>query len=175
MQRHLLTLAIFLVALAAGFWIALNAIPGVIMNKAMTRIAAATGGAGEVRHAPRLREDNQTIVRASPDILYSVCVFDLSEGDYRIAAPWPADGNYASVSFYDARTNNFAVISDRDATGPGTEVTLARDSNVAGADTIVAPADRGLALYRRVIDADTDLAAADAERRGFTCSRLSGQ
>lgn len=175
MRRLILPSGVFVVALAAGFWITLNAIPGVIMSKAMTRIAAATGDAGTPRHAPRLREDNQTIVRASPDILYSVCIVDLSQGPRRITAPWPADGNYASVSFYDARTNNFAVVSDRDAGTRETAITLTRDAGTTAPDSIVAPTDRSLVLYRRVIDAETDMAAAETGRRGFTCARLSGQ
>lgn len=176
-MRWLLPFGLFVVAAIAGFWLALNAIPGVIMGKAMDRIGALGSETGDVRHAPRLREDNQTIVRASPDMLYSICVYDVSEQPVAIEAPWPADGNYASVSFYDARTNNFAVFSDRDgdASPVGIMLTgsaLERDTR-AGAHTIVAPTSGGLILYRRVIDADTDMTTAEAERRGFTCARMS--
>ena len=76
-MRWLLPLGLFAIASIAGFWLALDAIPGVIMGKAMDRIGALGSEAGDVRHAPRLREDNQTIVRASPDILYSVCVYEI--------------------------------------------------------------------------------------------------
>jgi uncharacterized membrane protein len=167
-MRWLVPIVIFLIAFAASGWVTLNAIPGFIMDKAMTRISASGGGQGEVRHAPRLTEGNQTIVRASPDILYSVCVYDLSDGDRRITAHWPADSLYASVSLYDANTNNFAVISDRD----GDAVDL-RLTDEAGNDAIVSPTARGLILYRRVIDSETDLAAADAARRSFTCTRVT--
>lgn len=178
-MRWLLPLCLFVVAAIAGFWLALNAIPGVIMGKAMDRIGALGSEAGNVRHAPRLREDNQTIVRASPDMLYSVCVYDVSEEPVAVEAPWPADGNYASVSFYDARTNNFAVFSDRDGDASPVRIVLTGDAlerdAPAGARTIVAPSARGLILYRRVIDADTDMATAETERRGFTCARLSDE
>ena len=178
-MRWLLPLGLFAIASIAGFWLALNAIPGVIMGKAMDRIGALGSEAGDVRHAPRLREDNQTIVRASPDILYSVCVYDVSDGPVVVEAPWPADGNYTSVSFYDARTNNFAVFSDRDGDASPVGIVLTGDAlerdAPAGAHTIVAPTSRGLILYRRIIDADTDMTAAETERRGFTCSRLSDE
>ena len=170
-MRWLVPLAVFLIAFAASGWVTLNAIPGVIMDKAMTRIAQLGGGQGEARHAPRLTEDNQTIVRASPDILYSVCIYDLEDGDHRISAPWPADGNYASVSLYDANTNNFAVVSDRD--GAPVDLRLTDEAGSAGDDALVSPTRRGLILYRRVIDAETDLAAAEAERRSFTCERVT--
>lgn len=187
-MRWLLPLGLFVIAAIAGFWLALNAIPGVIMGKAMDRIGALGGEAGDVRHAPRLREDNQTIVRASPDILYSVCVYDVSDRPVIVEAPWPADGNYTSVSFYDARTNNFAVFSDRDA-GTAISSRILLQSDGSGAATpvtirsydadqdrlVLAPTSRGLILYRRVIDADTDMTAAETERRGFTCARLSDE
>lgn len=176
MSRTLLPLALFLASALAGGWITLTAIPGVIMNKAMERIEASAAASDGVRHAPRLREDNQTIVRASPDILYSVCAFDLTEGDLGLTVPWPQDGHYASISFYDARTNNFAVISDREADTPLSRITLVpAGEGLDDPSRIEAPTDRGLALYRRVIDADTDLDAANAERQAFTCTRLSDQ
>ncbi|WP_203290818.1 DUF1254 domain-containing protein [Maricaulis parjimensis] len=172
MMRLLVPLGLFLASFLAAGLFTLNAVPAVIMGKAMERIEAAGAASGGVRHAPRLREDNQTIVRASPDILYSVCAYDLSEGDLELSIPWPADGNYASISFYDARTNNFAVISDREAEGEAMHLILSSDPN---ASALHAPTERGLALYRRVINAETDLEAADADRRGFTCTSLSDQ
>ncbi|MCR9266447.1 MAG: DUF1254 domain-containing protein [Alphaproteobacteria bacterium] len=175
MTRWLVPLALFLAAALAAFWFTLNAVPGMIMGKAMDRISSTAAASGGVLYAPRLREDNQTIVRASPDILYSVCAFDLAAGDLDITVPWPTDGNYASVSFYDARTNNCAVISDREAEGALTQLRLSLHSPGDGpGTTIQAPTPQGLALYRRVIDAETDLDAADAERRAFTCTPLSG-
>jgi uncharacterized membrane protein len=177
-MRWLLPLSVFLAAFAASGWVTLNAIPGVIMARAMDRIAGLGAGTGDVRHAPRLREDDQTIVRASPDILYSVCVYDLADGPRRVTAPWPADGSYASVSFYDASTNNFAVTSDRDwgVSSVTIDLVAADEGGAGGADlTIASPTARGLILYRRVIDSGTDLEAADAERRDFTCARLSAR
>ena len=172
MNRLLVPLALFMASALAAGWFTLNAVPGFIMGKAMERIEASAAASDGVRHAPRLREDNQTIVRASPDILYSVCAYDLSEGDLALTVPWPADGNYASISFYDARTNNFAVISDREAEGEAMHLVLSSDPYESA---LHAPTDRGLALYRRVIDAETDLQAADTERRSFTCTSLSDQ
>ena len=179
-MRWLIPLLVFAAGLVLGGWAALNAVPGAIMNKAMTRIAANTGNDGRAHHAPRLREDNQTIVRASPDILYSVCIFDVSERPLAIEAPWPSDGHYASVSFYDARTNNFAVMSDRDAGGAASSRILLQSDGEAGSNaaydrTILAPTTTGLVLYRRVIDAETDMDTVQAERRGFTCTELSDQ
>lgn len=180
MIRRSLPFLPFVLGLAVGLGITLTVMPGVIMSRAMDRIEAFDDETVSVRHAAPVTAENQTIVRASPDILYSVCLFDLSDGPLRIDAPWPADGNYASVSFYDANTNNFAVASDRDSETGSTSMALGKWNDRAtapdlrqGADLQVnAPTRTGLILYRRVIDANTDLAAAEAERQAFTCARM---
>ncbi|WP_297736268.1 DUF1254 domain-containing protein [uncultured Maricaulis sp.] len=179
MTRRGLPFLPFVLGLAIGAGITLTVMPGLIMSRAMDRIETLGGEAGRVRHAPPVTADNQTIVRASPDILYSVCLYDLNDGPLRIEAPWPADGNYASVSFYDSNTNNFAAISDRDAGSATTSIRLfARSASNVPEETdrsFEAPTQTGLILYRRVIDANTDIAAAEAERQAFTCSRMSEQ
>ena len=176
MKRGALPFLPYAVGLMIGFAITLDRLPGIILARAMDRIESVGAEAETVRHAPRVTSDNQTIVRASPDILYSVCVYDLTDGPVRIAVPWPADGSYASVSFYDANTNNFAVASDRDVDTATTSIILAspRESDLPGeADRQVsAPTGTGLILYRRVIDAQTDLDAVEIERQGFTCTGL---
>lgn len=183
MTRRGLPFLPFVLGLAIGAGTTLTVMPGLIMSRAMDRIEALGGATGLVRHAPPVTAENQTIVRASPDILYSVCLYDLSDGPLRIDAPWPDDGNYASVSFYDANTNNFAAVSDRDVGSGSTSIVLAqwndwltipdvrRDADLQ----FNAPTLTGLVLYRRVIDANTDLAAAEAERQGFTCAQMSYQ
>ncbi len=178
MTRRSLPFLPFVLGLAIGLAVTLTVMPGLIMSRAMDRIEALGGETGSVRHAPQVTAENQTIVRASPDILYSVCLYNLSDGPLRIDAPWPADGNYASVSFYDSNTNNFAAMSDRDVRTQSTSVLLTPRPVSENADFVAerqfsAPTMTGLVLYRRVVNANTDLAAADAERRRFTCTQLS--
>jgi uncharacterized membrane protein len=179
MMRILAPLAVGLIAAALGFWLALNAVPGFLMTKAMERIDAAGGEINGVWHGPITDETSRRVVRPSPDILYSVCLFDLSDGPIELTVPWPSDDSYASVSFYDADTNNFAVVNDRDVDGVETsDLTLNwfRDTPAAGVtpeewlrDPIVSPSFTGIALYRRVVSGGTSLEEADAERRAFDC------
>jgi len=173
----------FILGLAIGAAITLDRLPGLIMGRAMERIETMGAATGSVRHAPRVTAENQTIVRASPDILYSVCLFDLADGPIRVDATWPTDGNYASVSFYDANTNNFAVASDRDIDSDASSLMLTQWADWLtapdlrdGADRQVnAPTATGLILFRRVIDAGTDLDIAETERQGFTCTQMADQ
>ena len=179
MIRRGLPFAPYILGLLIGAAITLHVLPGLIMGRAMDRIESLGGDAVGVRHAPPVTADNQTIVRASPDILYSVCLYDLADGPMRIDVTWPTNDNYASVSFYDANTNNFRAISDRDVDGPTTSISLARRFESFAPDQTdahaSAPTTTGLILFRRVIDASSDLDIAETERQGFTCRQMADQ
>ncbi|MFT6541933.1 MAG: putative membrane protein [Maricaulis maris] len=183
MKRRGLPFAPYILGLLIGAAITLHVLPGVIMGRAMDRIESLGGDTVGVRHAPPVTAENQTIVRASPDILYSVCLYDLNDGPMRIDVTWPANDNYASVSFYDANTNNFRAISDRDVSSSTTSLVLAQwadwltvpDMRGDADEQINAPTKTGLILYRRVIDASTDLDIAETERQGFTCRQMADQ
>ena len=178
MMRWLAPLITGLMAALIGFWLVLNWVPGFIMDKAMARVETAAG-INTVWHGPPTSEASRNVVRPSPDIIYSICAFDLSEGPVVLHVPWPEDGSYASVSFYDANTNNFAVINDQDVEGEAnSQIHLNRlaitppggISPVAWSRSqIVSPTPTGLALYRRVVMGGTSIEDADTGRRAFSC------
>jgi len=185
MRRWLAPLMAGLVAVMTGFWLTLNWVPGFLMAKAMDRVETAAA-INTVWHGAPTDETTRSVVRPSPDILYSVCAFDLGEGNVVLNVPWPEDGSYASVSFYDANTNNFAVINDRDdkAERDGIEGTTSIVLfHLAGSalsippvsvrdgrdEQIASPTQTGLALYRRVVMGGTSVEDADTGRRGFSC------
>ena len=171
-----------LAAAALGFWLVLNWVPGFLMGKALDSITTIGPGYNQVFHGPVTDETSRRVVRPSPDILYSVCAYDLSEGNLVLDVPWPTDGSYASVSFYDSDTNNFAVLSDRDFEfGETLEVALgmSEQTPVDGGSRdwitspVTSPSITGLALYRRVLMGDTPIEIVDAERRAFSCRTAS--
>ena len=185
MMRWLAPLIAGLMAALIGFWLILNWVPGFIMDKAMARVETAAG-INTVWHGPPTSEASRNVVRPSPDIIYSICAFDLSEGPVVLHVPWPEDGSYASVSFYDANTNNFAVINDRDdkserdGIGGETSIVLFHPAGSDGSvslpdqrdgrdEQVVSPTPTGLALYRRVVMGGTSVEDADSGRRGFSC------
>ena len=179
----------FIVIGAISFFLVLDAIPGRIMSRAMDRLLSFGGAANTAIHPPPVDETSRRVVRPSPDILYSICVYDLDAGPLRIETPWPSDGSYASVSFFDDATNNYAVLSDRDAEGDSSSIILypvapSRFSDDFPPEFLSRPAveadvrlpaasERGVILYRRVISA-TDTAAADDERQAFSCAPMDG-
>lgn len=145
--------------------------PGYIMSRLMARIEKETGGPNKPYHPPRPDHTARRVVRPSPDLLYTLCVLDLSRGPVRITAPVP--DTYWSLSLFAANTDNYFVINDmrvksRSASVlvalPGTDITNVKQT------VAVAPGRKGLALIRILIDSETRIAQLDALRRQAECT-----
>ncbi len=118
--------------------------------------------------------DNQPIVRPSPDLSYSTCVFDLSKGPVLVDVP-PVPGRYWSLSIFDARTDVAAVRSDRDTKGAPARLALIKQGQMApaGYKPVLLGYDRGLALVRILLANPSEFTAVDAIRRKSTCKQLA--
>ncbi len=120
--------------------------------------------------APRADASARTVVRPSPDLLYTACVFDLSAGPLRITAP--VQTSYVSISGFGDNTDNFFALNDHSVVVSSDgqkrfDIVLTRDANVSvppGARAIVAPSTRGLILFRSLI---TDEAALPSLQNEF--------
>lgn len=170
-MRRVLPLAAALLAGLLGFWFTLNWIPGFIMSRAIEQMETSGAVVNTALHAPPVTEASRNVVRPSPDILYSICPYDLSRGPLLIQARWPRGGMYASISVYDSRTNNIFTLSDRDAIrAPAIWLDRSGAGTVpAGAIAVQSPTQTGLVLYRRIIGNPSMTPAANAERRSFMC------
>lgn len=166
---------VFTVAIAAVVHVCLViATPRFIMERAMTRIAQ--GGVNTIAHTRRPTAASRGIVRPSPDLLYSTCVFDLDAagGALRVHASGMPD-TYWSVSAFDDDTNNFFVENDRQARGAVDFVITAPGHFVdTSLPVVTAPSVRGLVLFRTLINDETRLAEIDRARRGAACEPFKG-
>ena len=173
-------LPIFAGVVAAGIaWHGtLVATPYVLMSAAMKKIgsADANGRANVFAFGPMATADRQPIVRPSPDLVYSSCVFDLSQGPVLVDVA-PVPGKYWSLSIFDARTDVAAVRSDRDTGGQNARLALVRDGQVApkGYDVVKLDHDRGIALIRILLSDPAEFAEVDAIRRKSTCQAASAK
>lgn len=141
---------------------AVYAMPWLAMHKAMAALGHDGARIHRWIHARRAGPQARAIVRPSPDLAYSVCVFDLSKGDVRLRVH-PSPG-YWSLSLYAANSDNVRVWNDEDAPD-GVDVLLVHGDAVAG-DGVVAPGSaRGIAAVRRLAPnrQDWDVAAAVRE------------
>ena len=147
--------------------------PYVLMRGAMKRVSRDGASINTWIHAPRVSEESRRVVRPSPDLAYSACVYDLSNGPIRItAAAWD---DYMSVSAFAANSDNFFVINDREAP-EGVDLVLIRagDEKPAGAAMVVeSPSTRGIVLQRRVAPTEERFAKADAARKNDICGPLN--
>lgn len=150
--------------------------PYAIMDVAMSRIAE-TGGVNGAVHTPRATAQARTVVRPSPDLIYTVCVFDVSEAPLRVTSPVP--DTYWSLSFFAANSDNFFVLNDRQAGAGPVEIVLAAEgqavpegANPKGAPVVTAPSETGIVLFRTLIASDARFEALDALRREAVCAPL---
>lgn len=149
--------ALFLAVAALSNVATVAAFPWLVNAYVMHRIADHAGGVNRPLVAPRADATARTVVRPSPDLLYTACVFDVTERPLRITAP--VQDSYVSVSMFAADTSNFFTINDVAivANGQGRkqfDLVLARDPAQAipdGARLVVAPSGRGLILFRSLI------------------------
>jgi uncharacterized membrane protein len=145
------------------------AAPYVLMRGAMARVSRDGTSINAWNHAPRVSEESRRVVRPSPDLAYSSCVYDLSAGPIRVtAAAWD---DYMSVSAFAENSDNFFVINDRQAPN-GVDFMLIRagEPKPAGAAMVVeSPSMTGIILQRRIAPTEERFAQADVARKGDIC------
>ena len=148
-------------------------LPHAIMHIALNRM----GAANTIHHQKRPDEHSRGVVRPSPDLLYSACRFDLSKGALEVKADVPPN-TYWSVSAFDADTNNFFTLNDRQIGGQPLELIILpldkgeEPMHIAGRLVIRAPTTHGLVLFRTLVNSEKDFAKIDAERRQATCGTV---
>ncbi len=173
-SKWLSSVVIVLAGGAVVHWAAIAYAPDLIMARVLS--VRAQQGVGTIAHGERSTAASRQIVRPSPDLLYSTCIFDVSQRPLKVTTAAPSD-TYWSVAFYAANTDNFFVLNDRQAQEkPATIVIVGRGQTLLpqGENVIVvsAPTDRGLVLFRTLINDDTREADLDQQRRAAKCEGM---
>jgi uncharacterized membrane protein len=132
----------------------------------------------QAAYAPPVTSQSRQIVMPSPDLLYSVCVFDVRQGPVRVTAH-PQHSNYWSIALYASNSDNFFVINDRKAAGKPVDLWLVSEgANTQGKDVpegstvVVAPTTEGF-LLMRVLTADyaAEKNTVESARRTLQCTK----
>lgn len=150
-MKALLTLVVLLASIAAGHAAVLHLAPSFIMGRAMAAMEQRGIPTHAFRLAPRMTPQTQTVVRPSPDLAYSLCLFDFSDGVEAVEIEAAAWGDYASVSLFDERTDNFAR-----QRGNGERIALrllppgSPEAKSRADGIVVAPSHSGIVLIRRL-------------------------
>jgi uncharacterized membrane protein len=170
MRRWAFWIAATVAVAAVVHYFTLVSAPSFIMGRVLPRM----GAVNEIHHMGRVTAASHAVVRPSPDLLYSVCPFDLSKGALHITAKVPV-GTYWSVSLFDSNTDNFFVRNDRQVKGAVNLLLMMPMTDVKrpeGAQVVQSPTPKGLVLFRTLITDDKSFAAIDAVRRTADCTLI---
>jgi uncharacterized membrane protein len=171
MKTILQWLATAVIFAVVGYFIVIIATPKVLMAGAMRKIGANGRAVNQFVFAPRTTEASRQVVRPSPDLVYSTCVYDLSKGPLRVhVTPWTT---YVSVSVFQANSDNIFVLNDRQSPG-GFDFVLATrgQATPAGARVVISPSSKGIVLDRRLAPTEEAFQKADEARRGDVCQTI---
>lgn len=164
-----------LAAFTVGHFGIVAAYPYRAMSTAMDRLSQDGAAVNQWRHGQRATSASRRIVRPSPDLANSSCVYDLSKGPIRVtAAAW--DG-YMSISVYSANSDNIFVVNDRAAPGGVDMMIYLRGMpRPSGANLVVeSPSEKGIVLQRRLAPTPERFAFAAAARASDICGVPAGQ
>jgi uncharacterized membrane protein len=123
-------------------------------------------------HQPRVTAVSRTVARPSPDLLYSVCAYDVSKAPLRISASVP--DTYWSLSFFASNTDNFFVVNDQEVTARSVDILLAGPGtaykNPGNVQVVTSPSSRGVALIRILITDEDRIEELTKIQRQASCS-----
>jgi uncharacterized membrane protein len=166
-------IAAMLLVAAAVHGATLLLLPRFIMLRTMAGMTKLAGAANTIAHAPRATWRSRTVVRPSPDLLYSICVYDLGAagGAVRVSTH-DMPQSYWSVSVFDADTNNFYALNDEQSKTGETNFILMPQGRTADAGrlpVVGAPTGRGIVLFRTLVNDEAHLAEVDTARHNAVC------
>jgi len=110
------------------------------------------------------------VVMPSPDILYSACIFDISDTDLLIEARIP-NFTYWSASFYSLNTDNFFTINDR-AVKENFSVVLTAKKSCNAEKCVFSPSTRGIVIFRIFIPDNSMLPELMEYQKTIECTPL---
>lgn len=172
MRNWLGPLAFGLIVAAVSAHAAIWAIPYGLMNVAIERLGQ--GGVNTMSYGNLATPERQPVVRPSPDLAYSSCPYNISDGPIAIDVT-PVPGRYTSLSIFDAATDVIFVRNDVEAGGKPFRIIVARAGQAVprGAEVVRTNHDHGIALIRILLKNPAEIGAIDAVRRQSSCGTVT--
>jgi len=134
----------------------------------------------EVYYQAPIDASFKKVVRPCPDILYSACVYDISECDLLIEAKVP-NFTYWSVAFYSISTDNYFTVNDRALSGRASIILTTKEryakyyANLQGSGGtiyVVSPGTRGIVIFRIFIPDESLLPELMEYQRSIKCTPI---
>ena len=121
--------------------------------------------------SPRATHEQRFVVRSSADLVYSACVYDLTNGPVRIVAP--KGTGYASISAFAANTDNFFVMDDRNVDADHLHAIFHLPGQSANSDQaaiVESPSAKGIILVRYLIEEESRLKHYIRQQYAIECA-----
>ena len=174
--RGLSLLVTAVLAHLLAVWAAPRLIMWVVMQGPSARVMNMHNQAA---FAPPVNAQSRSIVLPSPDLLYSLCVFDVSKGPVRVTAH-PQLQSYWSIALYGSNSDNFFVVNDRSIGQQPVDLWLVPRQGAAfpkavppGSQVIVTPSQTGLLLMRVLTGSyEAERATLEPARRTLACTPI---
>jgi len=167
----IISLSLTVIAAITGYFGLMAIAPGYIMGRALEGITERVGGSNAIVHLPLTGAARRGIVRPSPDLVYSLCPYDLTEGNIKFTVP-AIEGHYWSLTMFDDQTNAFFIENDQHTKGKPIELTLVKGEGAVDGRMVSSPSDTGIALIRILMKDRGEYDVLDALRRGANCEVL---
>lgn len=159
----------------AAIWV----IPRAIMYRVLHGpLAKSLNFHNHAAFAPPVTAASRAVVMPSPDMLYSLCHIDASQGPVQVSAD-PRLATYWSIALYATSSDNFFTLNDRQTAARPVSLWLAanpRDAARAptGSTVIVMPSTQSL-LLMRVLTSDyaTERTQLEPARQTLRCTPAS--
>ena len=167
MKHRIIPAVLFLFSIWIGYHAALTKVPNVMMKGAYERLSAGTTPINEFSIPRMITDKNQTIVRPSPDLAYSVCLIDLSQGPI-----WVRGGKtegYGSLTIFDMKSD-VVIIKDLSAKN-----FTAKRSVLIGEGGFDVQGDKAIALIRRYAPNSESFERINVEAKADYCGPVKNQ
>ena len=162
--------------------IAVFALPYATENNAWLKVAQRVP-ANRLQLLPLATPERQILPYMAPDVVYSLCRYDLRDGP--VALRIPELGALWSISLYDKLSQNFYTVAGQDLQRDSLELLLNLPRSEADAInaqagraktqsetiTVRVPTADGLAVIRAPIEGVTGLVRDDERYRNISCER----
>ncbi len=151
-------------------------LPLELMQKEWDQYAEAAGGANRWAFPPIATADNNPTVKMSPDVLYTILSYDVSEGPLRLSVPVSRDP-FWSLTLFQANTDNVFGIDDREVEGDTYELIILGPNQstpaVEIATAVASPTETGIAIIRIVVPGPDKLQSLDSLRKAATATPMN--
>lgn len=125
-------------------------------------------------HAERQTPENAGDIKAAPEVGYSTCAIDLSDGPVRLRVN--AWSPYTSLALYDATGFNFFSVNDTQMPDGYAELMLGMHRPADdGSHYLRSPTRRVVAMIRRLIPDDDGWSEIVSVRADDVCARVSNE